>query len=120
MSMLDEMATAGLEMLAEVGETELLTYYSKSSATATPVVYAGLTGWLEQFQIRELGLAMGGNEVILTDRRARFATSAVLWTPTPWDELTQADGRRWRVMSALEGTRRVWTLLHVRAWPAAT
>ena len=106
------LATDGAAMLGS--RMEAITYYAKSTPTATAVVYAGVMAALEEFRLHELGAAIGASELQLRDRRARIATSAVIWAITPHDELTRADGTLWRVLASSEGTERPWTFLTLR------
>src|SRR5262245_22619217 len=109
---LNRLAAAGVRMLGQLMES--ITYYAKTTPTSTPVTYANVQAHFEEYRLAELGAIVGQNELIQSDRRCRIATAGVTWTPSLYDELTRADGTRWRVLSGSEGTLRPWTMLPVR------
>src|SRR5215471_16408989 len=109
---LSRLAAAGVHMLGTLMES--ITYYAKATPTSAPVTYSNVQAHFEDFRLHELGAIVGQHELLQSDRRCRIATAGVTWTPTPYDELTRADGSRWRVLSAEQGTLRPWTMLPVR------
>ena len=107
-SMVDRLAVAGEALLGN--RMELVTFYAKSSPTASPVTHANITVALEEYTLHELSVS----ELLLTDRKCRIASFRVSWTPTQYDEFVRTDGTRWRILSGTEGTRRPWTILPAR------
>lgn len=109
---LDRLATHGARMLGTL--TETVTFYTKTSPTASPVTRTGISVHLEEFRLHELGATVGTSEIIQTDRKCRIKTADVVWTSTQYDEYTRSDGTRWRVLSEGDGTGRPWTVLPSR------
>ena len=109
---LNRLAAAGVHMLGQLMES--ITYYARATPTSPLITYANVQAHFEEYRLAELGATFGQNELMQTDRRCRIATVGVTWTPSLYDELTRADGTRWRVLSVSEGTRRPWTMLPVR------
>lgn len=107
-AMVQRLAVIGSAMLGD--RMELVTYYAKSGPNVSAVLHNNLLVHLEAYSLHELSIA----ELLLTDRKCRIKSSDVTWIPTQYDEFTRADGTRWRVLSAAEGTGRPWTLLPAR------
>ena len=107
---LDRLATHGVRMLGTLMET--VTFYTKTSPTASPVTRTGISVHLEEFRLHELA-ALGG-EILQTDRKCRVKTADVVWTSTQYDELVRSDSTRWRALDVLEGAGRPWTILRIR------
>jgi len=104
------LAAAGSRMLGTT--LEVVTFLTKTTPTSAPVMRPGITAQLIGYSLHALVAA--GGEILATDRQCRIKASDLTWAPTPYDELTRADGTRWRILSVTEGVGRPWVLLPIR------
>lgn len=92
------------------GAVEALTYYAKATPVSSAMQHA-----VAQAIIRNYRLSQLLPETILpTDQECRIPTAAVTWTPTDYDELTRADGTRWRIQSITGGPGHPFYVLQIR------
>lgn len=93
------LATAALQMHEQTtGRVEALTYYAKATPAAVAVTHAIAKAVIGTYRLS----ALSPETLLPTDLECRIATAAVTWTPTEYDELTRADGTRWRVIGPIQ------------------
>ena len=93
--MLDGWATRALGLMGSL--TETVTYTRKATQDATGTTTTPLAK-VERFRKREIDQ----NPVLTHQRRIRLVRTAVAFEPAVWDEITQASGEVWQIMS-IEG-----------------
>ena len=113
---IDRAARAIMRMLSDT--VEMVTYRSRTHATATPVNYASLEvyiGFYSDHAIAMQALITGERPTVLReDRRIRIPTAVVTWIPTLYDEVLRADGSHWRIMQVGGGSGNPFYLLQGR------
>lgn len=80
------------------------------SVKQTGTVYPGVDAWFENYRGNEID----GELILRDDQKGRIPQSDLAFAPTQYDELTRADGTRWRVMRPSEGRGRIWHILQLR------
>jgi hypothetical protein len=107
-ALLDRLAQASTRMLGSLMES--VTYVAKSGPTASAVTHRNVPGHFEQYRENQIDQEL----ILREDRRLRIATSAVTWVPSQYDEVSRADGSRWRVLNVSGGPGSPWYLLQTR------
>lgn len=104
---MDRVAKAVIRAHQRVTRVEVVTVAHRATASALPVLYGPFTiPRLSPYGENVIAMAaLAGDRpaVLRDDRQARIATADVVWTPTIYDEVIEADGTRWRVLSITDG-----------------